>query len=74
VLSALAVMTASGPRARITAPRHFCPLHLNERISAEMNRQSRSCRFLQKSFCTRDQNFFWLYTRLLCKYVGDLIA
>jgi hypothetical protein len=29
---------------------------------------------LQKSFCTRDQNFFWLYTRLSCKYVGDLIA
>src|ERR1700730_15192548 len=29
---------------------------------------------LQKSFCTRDQNFFWLYTRLWCKYVGDLIA
>jgi hypothetical protein len=25
---------------------------------------------LQKSFCTRDQNFFWLYTRLSCKYVG----
>ena len=33
------------------------------------------CRFcLQKSFCTRDQNFFWLYTRLSCKGVGDLIA
>jgi hypothetical protein len=29
---------------------------------------------LQKSFCTGDQNFFWLYTRLSCKYVGDLIA
>jgi uncharacterized protein GlcG (DUF336 family) len=29
---------------------------------------------LQKSFCTRDQNFFWLYTRLSCKDVGDLIA
>jgi hypothetical protein len=29
---------------------------------------------LQKSFCIRDQNFFWLYTRLSCKYVGDLIA
>src|SRR5262245_57809002 len=28
---------------------------------------------LQKSFCTRDQNFFWLYRRLPCKYVGDLI-
>src|SRR6202048_3637165 len=25
---------------------------------------------LQKFFCTRDQNFFWLYTRLSCKYVG----
>ena len=23
---------------------------------------------LQKSFWTRDQNFFWLYTRLSCKY------
>jgi hypothetical protein len=29
---------------------------------------------LQKSFCTRDENFFWLYTRLSCKDVGDLIA
>jgi hypothetical protein len=29
---------------------------------------------LQKSFCTRDQNFFWLYTRNSCKDVGDLIA
>jgi hypothetical protein len=29
---------------------------------------------LQKSFCTRDQNFFWLYRRLPCKYVGDLIV
>jgi hypothetical protein len=29
---------------------------------------------LQKSFCTRDQNFFWLYTRISCKDVGDLIA
>ena len=29
---------------------------------------------LKKSFCTRDQNFFWLYTRLSCKDVGDLIA
>src|ERR1700730_12042140 len=29
---------------------------------------------LQKSFCTRDQNFFWLYTRLSCKDVGDFIA
>jgi hypothetical protein len=29
---------------------------------------------LQKPFCTRDQNFFWLYTRLSCKNVGDLIA
>jgi hypothetical protein len=28
---------------------------------------------LKKSFCTRDQNFFWLYTRLSCKDVGDLI-
>src|SRR3984893_1334164 len=27
-----------------------------------------------KVFCTRDQNFFWLYTRLSCKDVGDLIA
>jgi hypothetical protein len=27
---------------------------------------------LQKSFCTRDQNFSWLYTRLSCKDVGDL--
>jgi hypothetical protein len=27
---------------------------------------------LQKSFCTRDQNFFWLYTRLSCKDVGTL--
>jgi hypothetical protein len=25
---------------------------------------------LQKSFCTRDQNFFWLYTRLSCKICG----
>jgi hypothetical protein len=29
---------------------------------------------LKKSFCTRNQNFFWLYTRLSCKDVGDLIA
>jgi hypothetical protein len=29
---------------------------------------------LQKSFCTRDQNFFWLYTRISCKDLGDLIA
>jgi hypothetical protein len=29
---------------------------------------------LQKSFCTGDQNFFWLYTRFSCKDVGDLIA
>jgi hypothetical protein len=29
---------------------------------------------LQKSFCTRDQNFFWLYTRFSRKDVGDLIA
>jgi hypothetical protein len=26
---------------------------------------------LKKSFCTRDQNFFWLYTRLSCNDVGD---
>jgi hypothetical protein len=29
---------------------------------------------LQKSFCTRDQNFFWLYKRFSCKDVRDLIA
>src|SRR5262245_45031184 len=29
---------------------------------------------LQKSFCTRDQNFFWLYRRLPCKYVWYLIV
>ena len=29
---------------------------------------------LQKSFFTGDQNFFWLYARLSCKDVGDLIA
>jgi hypothetical protein len=29
---------------------------------------------LKKSFCTRDKNSFWLYTRLSCKDVGDLIA
>jgi len=27
---------------------------------------------LKKSFCTCDQNFFWLYTRLSCKNLGDL--
>jgi hypothetical protein len=27
---------------------------------------------LQKSFCTCDQNFFWLYTRFLCKDVGTI--
>jgi hypothetical protein len=30
--------------------------------------------FVAKPFCTRDQNFFWLYTRFSCKDVGDLIA
>jgi len=29
---------------------------------------------LQKSFCTRHQNLFWLYTRFSCKDMGDLIA
>jgi CheY-like chemotaxis protein len=29
---------------------------------------------LQKSFCTRHQNLFWLYARFSCKDVGDLIA
>src|SRR6516164_7723950 len=29
---------------------------------------------LQKSFCTRHQNLFWLYRRFSCKDVGDLIA
>src|SRR5262245_25794676 len=29
---------------------------------------------LKKSFCTRDQNFFWLYTRFSCKNLGDLTA
>jgi len=29
---------------------------------------------LTKSFCTRDQNFFWLYTRFSCKNVRDLTA
>src|SRR6516164_6538468 len=29
---------------------------------------------LQKSFCTRHQNLFWLYRRFTCKDVGDLIA
>ena len=29
---------------------------------------------LQKSFFTGDQNFFWLYARLSCKDVGDLIV
>ena len=29
---------------------------------------------LQKSFCTADQKFSGLYTRLPCKDVGDLIA
>src|SRR5262245_48908862 len=32
--------------------------------------RSRNYPMLQKSFCTRDQNFFWLYRRLPCKYVG----
>jgi hypothetical protein len=27
-------------KARITVPQHFCPLHLNEQISAAMNRRS----------------------------------
>jgi hypothetical protein len=45
---------------------------------ADSSRTSRKVRdvpiLLQKSFCTRDQNFFWLYRRLPCKYVGDLIV
>src|SRR5262245_9779449 len=36
--------------------------------------RSRNYHMLQKSFCTRDQNFFWLHRRLPCKYVGDLIV
>jgi hypothetical protein len=33
-----------GSKARITASQHCCPLHLNEQISAAMNRGSRSYR------------------------------
>ena len=28
----------------------------------------------ERAFCTRDKNFFWPYTRISCKDVGDLIA
>jgi hypothetical protein len=34
----------------------------------------RCWQIVQKSFCTGDQNFFWLYTRFSCKDVGNLIA
>jgi hypothetical protein len=42
----------NGSKARITAPQHWCPLLLNERISAAMNRGSRSC---QERTCAAQQ-------------------
>src|ERR1700724_2489265 len=36
-----------GSIARITAPQHFCPLHLNKQISAAMNRGSCSGRLFR---------------------------
>src|SRR5262249_3849156 len=58
----------------------FCRCRLDVRIAPKSGHvvAFRDGRFvpilLQKSFCTRGQNFFWLSRRLPCKYVGDLIV
>ena len=60
-----------GPWKRRFGPRESIEWKLGFAATAQVRSWQT---LLQKSFCTRHQNFFWLYTRFSCKDVGDLIA
>jgi hypothetical protein len=60
-------------KTRIRAFRAYVSFH--QLRTKAVNAYSRSVPILlQKSFCTCDQNFLWLYTQISCKDVEDLIV
>ena len=59
-----------GSKARIAAPQHCCPLHLNEQISAAMNRRSRWCRYCCKSPKIPGGDFFERNEANLCSPIN----